>query len=57
MSNYDYQGNIGQLKITKIHEQWYTEWENKDGEPIEIFNDTILNIIHQLRYFRHGSVE
>ena len=42
------QGYIGQLKITKIHDQWYTEWENKDGEPIEIFNDTIFKIIHQI---------
>ena len=42
------QGEIGQLKITKIGNGWFTEWENEDGEPIEIYNNSILKIIQKI---------
>jgi len=49
------QGEIGQLKITKIDNRWFTEWENEDGEPIEIYNNSILKIIQKI--FVNYSVE
>ena len=41
-------GEIGQLKITKMGDQWYTEWENEEGEPIEIFKKTVMEIVNQI---------
>ena len=49
------QGKIGQLKITKIDNGWFTEWENEDGEPIEVYNISILKIIQ--RIFVNYSIE
>ena len=41
-------GQIGHLKITKIGPQWYTLWEDEDGEPIEIIKNTPEEIIKDI---------
>ena len=41
------EGCIGQLKITRVHSKWYTEWEDATGEPIEIYRNTIFEIVNE----------
>ena len=41
-------GDIGQLKITNIDNKWMTNWEDSDGEPIEIIKNSILEIIEYI---------
>lgn len=45
---YKLNNNINHLKIRKIDNKWYTIWENEDGEPEDIYTNTIKEMIKKI---------
>ena len=44
----DDEEEINQLKIRKLEDCWYTIWEDEEGESIDIYKDTIEEIIDEV---------